>query len=101
MVIILILRRFSVRRNRRLLLHKQDFRKSVFRNDAYVTEVRKAYGLKKTDDIKQEKIIKDILSQITLEDVKTAIRRAEQIRELKLPEDGMKEGNSIYYKNYH
>lgn len=82
-----------------LLLHKQDYTKSVIGNDAYVHDVRKTYELPQTADIKNEKVIKTILSQIALEDVKQAIYRAEKIRNTKLPGDGKKIGDTICYDN--
>jgi len=80
-------------------LHKEDFRRSVTRNDAYISDVRKIYGLSSTDNIKNEKIINKILSQITLEDVKVAIKRAENIRNSKIKEDSKKIGNTEVYSN--
>lgn len=82
-----------------LILHKEDFRRSVTRNDAYISDVRKIYGLSSTDNIKNEKIINKILSQITLEDVKVAIKRAENIRNSKIKEDSKKIGNTEVYSN--
>lgn len=82
-----------------LILHKEDYNKSVTRNDAYVSDVRRAFGLKSTDDIKNEDIIKKILSQITLEDVKEAIKRAETIRKGKVKADSTKIGNTTIYSN--
>lgn len=82
-----------------LLLHKQDYAKTVIHNDSYIRDVRIAYGLKKDADIKDAGVIKTILEQIALEDVKQAICRAEKIRANKLEEDGKKAGNSVYYGN--
>jgi len=69
------------------------------RNDAYISDVRRIFGLKSTDDIKNEDVIRRILSQITLDDVKAAIRRAETIRKSKVKADGTKIGNTTIYSN--
>ena len=63
-----------------LILHEQDYNKRVSKNDAYINDVRRVYGLKRADDIKSEDVINKILGQITLKDVKEAIKRAENIR---------------------
>lgn len=82
-----------------LILHKEDYDKSVTRNNAYITDVRRIFGLKLTEDIKNEEVINKILSQITLEDVKAAIRRAESIRKGKIKTDSTKIGNTTIYSN--
>ncbi len=82
-----------------LILHKEDFNRSVARNDAYIQDVRRIYGLKSTDNIKSEEIIKKILSQITLNDVKDAISRAEHLRKSKVKADGTKVRNTVVYSN--
>ena len=82
-----------------LILHKEDYNKCVTRNDAYINDVRRIFGLKATDNIKNEDVIKTILSQITLDDVKSAIRRAEIIRKSKEKLDGTKIGNTTIYSN--
>ena len=82
-----------------LILHKEDYNKSVTRNNAYVSDVRRIFGLKPTEDIKNVEIINRILSQITLDDVKSAIRRAEIIRKNKVKADSTKIGNTIIYSN--
>lgn len=82
-----------------LILHKEDYNKSVSRNDAYISDVRRVFGLKPTDDIKNEDVIKRILHQITLDDVKSAIRRAELIRKNKVKADSTKIGNTTIYSN--
>ena len=82
-----------------LLLHKQDFTKSVTNNAAYIPYIRKAYRLSQDADIKNAKTIESMLRQISLEDVKIAISRAEKIRASKLPEDGKKIGDTICYND--
>lgn len=82
-----------------LILHKEDFRRSVTRNDAYITDVRRIFGLSPTDNIKKENIIKKILGQITLDDVKKAIQRADNIRMRKDQGDCTKIGNTTVYSN--
>lgn len=82
-----------------LILHKKDFFRTVNRNDAYITHVKNIYGLNKDDDIKKVGIIRKILEQITLEDVKDAIKRAEKIKDQKLERDAVRIGNTITYTN--
>lgn len=82
-----------------LILHKKECSGCVWKNDAYIQDVRKNYGLNSTDNIKKEEIIKKILSQITLEDVKDAITRADQIRKSKVNADGWNIGNTMVYSN--
>jgi len=82
-----------------LILHKEDYNKSVTKNDAYISDVRRTFGLSQTDDIKNENVIRKILSQITLDDVKSAIRRAETIRKNKIKEDSTEVGNTTIYSN--
>lgn len=82
-----------------LILHKEDFNRGESRNDAYVSDVRRIYGLKTTDDIKKEVIINKILSQISLDNVKEAIQRAYRIRKNKPKTDGAIVGNTIVYSN--
>ncbi len=82
-----------------LILHKEDFSRPVLRNNAYVADLRRIYGLESTEDIKSESAIKKILSQISLEDVKNAISRADNIREGKIDDDKMFIGSTVYYSN--
>lgn len=82
-----------------LILHKKDYNKPVMRNDAYVDEVRKIYGLDSEADIKNSAVIKKILKQISLDDVKDAIRRADRIRASKLQCDGFHVCSVLCYEN--
>lgn len=82
-----------------LILHKEAYNKCVAKNDAYVSDVRRIFGLKSTDDIKQEEIIIRILKQISLEDVKSAIMRAELLRQNKEISDCIKIGNTMIFSN--
>ena len=82
-----------------LILHKEDYNKSVTRNDAYISDVRRIFGLNQTDNIKNEEVINKILSQITLDDVKSAIQRAETIRKSKVNADSTKIGSTTIYSN--
>lgn len=82
-----------------LILHKQDYNKRVSKNDAYINDVRRVYGLKRADDIKSEDIINKILVQITLKDVKEAIKRAENIRIIKEESDSKNIFNTLIYEN--
>ena len=67
-----------------LILHKEDYRKVVCNNDAYIPDVRRVYGLSNNEDIKKQNTIEKILRQIKLDDVKKAIERATKIREEKI-----------------
>ncbi|MBM7560881.1 RloB domain-containing protein [Fusibacter tunisiensis] len=82
-----------------LILHKEDYNKSVTKNDAYISDIRRIFDLNQTDNIKNEEVINKILSQITLDDVKSAIRRAETIRKNKVKADSTKIGNTTIYSN--
>ena len=82
-----------------LVLHKKDYFASVFNNDAYVKDVIEIYNLPKGSDIKNAKVIGTILSQITLEDVKSAISRAKLICSRKLPTDAIKVDTEKYFDN--
>lgn len=82
-----------------LVLHKKDFFAPVSANDAYVKDVIQLYNLPKDSDIKNEKVIETILSQITLEDVKRAIYRAQLICGRKLPTDAIQVGGEKYFDN--
>ncbi len=82
-----------------LILHKQDYNKRVSKNDAYINDVRRVYGLKRADDIKSEDVINKILGQITLKDVKEAIKRAENIRIIKEESDSKNIFNTLIYEN--
>ena len=82
-----------------LILHKQDFSRSVARNSAYVPEVKRLYSLSTRENIKAEATIRRILGQISLADVKQAVNRAENIRRGKLQEDGTVVGSTVCYPN--
>jgi len=82
-----------------LILHKEDYNRSVSKNDAYVVDVRRIYGLGSSEDIKSESAINKILEQINLDDVKSAIKRADDIREYKIDDDKMFIGSSVYFPN--
>ncbi len=69
------------------ILHKEDFNRPVASSDAYVVDVRRIYGLNREADIKERANLERILGQITLEDVRHAIRRADEIRATKLESD--------------
>ncbi|MGI6649587.1 MAG: RloB domain-containing protein [Bacillota bacterium] len=82
-----------------LILHKEEFNRPVFSNDAYLPDVRRIYGLGATENIKNKRTIKKILDQITLEDVKNAISRANRIRAEKIDTDKRMIGPTICYPN--
>jgi hypothetical protein len=70
-----------------LVLHKQQFRKSVQSNDAYVNTIRNKYNLVSNADIKTKANMEKILEQIELSDIKKAVENAEEIMNGKLEED--------------
>lgn len=81
------------------ILHKQDFNRPVDSNDAYVADVRRIYGLNPEADIKESANLKKILNQITIEDVKHAIIRADHIRARKLETDRFMVDAVVCYGN--
>jgi len=82
-----------------LILHKEDYCKPVFNTHAYINDVRRIYALSPEADIKEKDNLEKILSQISLEDVKDAIRRAEQIRSNKLESDRKLINGVVCYDN--
>jgi len=82
-----------------LILHKEMFSRSVIANDAYVDEVRRVFGLKSSEDIKLQATHKRILEQISLADVKSAIKRADEIRRMKLATDEIRIQDVRVYTN--
>lgn len=62
-----------------LLLHKTDFTRPVYNNDDYIPAIRQAYSIQPHENIKRKETIQNMLKQITLEDVKKAVIRAEKI----------------------
>lgn len=83
-----------------LLLHKRQFRKNVQSNNAYVSLIREEYGLSSDTNIKTKNNIQKILNQINLEDVKNAIKNADEIMNEKLKKDEIYVNNSFsYYAN--
>lgn len=82
-----------------LILHKEDFKRPVTSNDAYVADVRRIYKLDSEADIKKKAVIERILGNVSLGDVKDAIRRAEQIKARKLESDCFMVGSVACYDN--
>jgi len=82
-----------------LILHKEDFTRPVTSNDAYIADVRRFYGLNQEASIKEKATLEKILRQITLANIRDAIRRAEQIRSRKLESDCFKVGTVTCYSN--
>jgi hypothetical protein len=81
-----------------LILHKEDFRKTHRTNDAYIADVKRIFNIL-SDSIKSKKDMKAILKAITLEDVKNAIIRAENIRKAKEDCDIIGNKEYIVYDN--
>lgn len=82
-----------------LLLHKKDWFSPVLSNDAYVKDVIELYNLPKDSDIKEKKVMKRIVSQISLLDIRCAIDRAKRICERKIAEDAICIDTIKYYDN--
>lgn len=61
--------------------------------------MKRIYRLRETDNIKKKDIIQKILKEISLDDVKAAILRAEKIRQRKMDKDGKQVGETIVYAN--
>jgi hypothetical protein len=82
-----------------LILHKEACCKHVTKNDAYIEDIKRIYGLGSIDNIKSEPSVRKILKQIELEDVKTAIFRADEIRNNKLEDDAVELCSTKIYQN--
>ncbi|HZJ83532.1 MAG TPA: RloB domain-containing protein [Clostridia bacterium] len=82
-----------------LILHKEDYYRPVTHNRAYIDDVKRIYGLGREDNIKNQDILETILKQITLDDVKNAIGRANKIKSRKMPEDGRSIEGDLIYEN--
>lgn len=66
-----------------LVLHKKFVNRSARSAKEYIVDVREVYSLSKEANIKSKKIMEQILAQITLDDVKTAILNIERFRNSK------------------
>jgi len=82
-----------------LVLHKIEFTRPVHSNDAYVPVVRGVFGLEPEANIKSRHHMEKILAQISLDDVRAAITRADNIRARKLQDDGRKIGSWPCFPN--
>lgn len=84
-----------------LALHSPNYKGvgAAHKTDAYHKLVRVCFGLDAEANIKEERVIRDILKQITLDNVKLAIHRAEEIRAQKLESDKHQAGNTDWYDN--
>lgn len=81
-----------------LVLHKEYTTRVVSSADGYVDDVRRIYSLGRDADIKEEKVMNKIVSQINLDNVSTAIANAQRIRKSKLPSDKIiTNENNLYY----
>ena len=67
--------------------------------DAYVPDVRRIYRLGREADIKEINVIDRILHQIILDDVRSAIHRADAIRSAKPSSDAKNIHGAICYGN--
>lgn len=59
-----------------LILHKKDYSKIINSQDNYEKDLKKVFNLNDVDDIKNEESINKILKQISMNDIKLAIKRA-------------------------
>lgn len=83
-----------------LVLHKEYTTRVVNSADGYVDDVRRIYLSGSNADIKEEKVIEKIVSQISLDDVQTAIANAQRIRKSKLHSDKIfTNENNFYYSS--
>lgn len=82
-----------------LVLHKKFISRPAKSPKEYLDDVRDLYSLPNETDIKSKKAMEQILAQITLEDVKTAIRNAERIRNSKMENDKFYVNNTYYYND--
>jgi len=82
-----------------LILHKENRTGMVSTNNAYTPDIRKIFGLGSKDNIKNERTITKILDQITLQDVKDAIVRADKIRSCKVKRDASRVADTSIYSN--
>lgn len=80
-----------------LLLHKKFVSRPARNAKEYIDDVREEYFLPKEADIKSKEIIDQILAQITLDHVKTAIHNAERIRKSKLENSKLYVTDTDYY----
>lgn len=67
-----------------LILHKEDFFEPVSHQDNYATHVRRIFGLDVGADIKKAPNVDNIMTQIGLYDIYSAIKRAEYIENINL-----------------
>ena len=83
-----------------LLLHKTMYEKVVNSPSDYENDIKKFYALNNNVNIKQERIINKILEQISLDEVKNAIKNSKNIINRKLNNDFIKINNKFgYYDN--
>lgn len=68
-------------------------------NHAYVDLIRKKYGLSPTDDIKKKENIQKIVNQISIKDIKNAIKNAQEIMNSKIDSDKIVLNSRFYYYN--
>ena len=68
-----------------IILHKKKFFKTITNKADYLGEINNAYStsFKHLNEYKAERNFKSILEQITLDDIKNAISRAENIETLR------------------
>lgn len=62
-----------------LLLHKERYMRVIANANGYEAKIRSVYNLPEEADIKEEVFVKQILSQISLDDIRRAVENAEYI----------------------
>ena len=85
-----------------MILHKKDCNRRFNHRSNYLTEINSAFNkaYDSLDDFKKEREFKSILNEITLEDVKEAIRRSNTIIR-NLEQDGYRKMEYKGYEYYH
>lgn len=80
-----------------LVLHKKYVCRPATSTKEYIDDVRDAYSLSEEANIKNKKVMEQILAQITLDDIKTAILNAERIRKSKTEDSKINVTGTDYY----
>lgn len=82
-----------------LILHKEDYYQEVENQDGYAEEMRRVFKLGKFANIKRKEQVERIVNQITMQDVKDAIVRADIIEARNRERDSILTPKSNRYYN--
>lgn len=84
-----------------LILHKEDYFYPVSHQDDYASDLRRVFGLPADANIKKEANVNKIISQIELNDIIAAIKRANKIEQdnLKRTQHHTPNSKIAYYDN--